>query len=254
MFLNIKNCANIIHKGGETMIRLAIVEDNEQYIYILKNYIERYEKETDHIFKIAEFNDGKEIINTAHGYFDIILMDIEMNEMNGMEAARIIRKKDQEVVLIFITQAPQYAMNGFEVDALDYVLKPINYYAFTQRLERAIARYRKRELKSIMIETGGILRKVPLSSIRFIEVSNHDACYYLLDETIIIRESLKSAEKKLNDIRFFKTNQSFIVNCDFIESVHEENLKIGKHTIPISRSRKKLFLDHFNNYLNEVSK
>lgn len=236
------------------MIRIAIVEDNEKYSAILADYLERFEEQNNVLFKISSFTDGSEIIKINHGHFDIILMDIEMEMLDGMTAAKIIREKDQDVIIMFITQAPQYAMNGFEVDAFDYVLKPINYFAFSQRIERAIERLNRRSRKSIMIETGGFVRKILVSSIRYVEVSNHEAIYFLLDESLILRESLKISEKRLSDARFFKCNQSYIVNFDFIDKVESDMIHIEDKRIPISRSRKKEFLDSFNNYINEVSK
>ena len=86
-------------------------------------------------------------------------MDVEMKFMDGMSAAEEIRKIDTEVVIIFITNMAQYAIRGYAVDALDYVLKPVSYFAFSQRLNRAISRMKKRETKIIMVNMkGGMVR------------------------------------------------------------------------------------------------
>ena len=120
------------------MIRLALVEDDELYRSQLREYIDKYSAVSGEKFTVAEFSDGDEIALGYKAVYDIILMDIEMKFMDGMMAAEEIRKVDTEVIIIFITNSPQYAIKGYAVDALDYVLKPVSYYAFSQRLGRAV--------------------------------------------------------------------------------------------------------------------
>ena len=122
------------------MIRLALVEDDTLYRSQLREYIDKYSAASGEKFTVTEFSDGDEIAFGYKAVYDIILMDIEMKFMDGMMAAEEIRKKDTEVIIIFITNSPQYAIKGYAVDALDYVLKPVSYYAFSQRLRRAIER------------------------------------------------------------------------------------------------------------------
>ena len=122
------------------MIRVAIVEDDPVYQRQLRQYLERYEAERGQAFEILTFGSGQEIAYHYDASFDIILMDIEMGAVSGMEAAEIIRTMDQDVVIMFITNSPQYAIRGYAVEALDYVLKPIAYFAFAERLSRAIER------------------------------------------------------------------------------------------------------------------
>lgn len=103
----------------------------------------QYEKENGEAFDITIYSDGDQIVNKYRSQYDIILMDVEMKFMDGMSAAEEIRKVDTEVVIIFITNMAQYAIRGYAVDALDYVLKPVSYFAFSQRLSRAIGRMKK---------------------------------------------------------------------------------------------------------------
>ena len=126
------------------MIRLALVEDDALYRSQLREYIDKYSAASGEKFTVTEFSDGDEIALGYKAVYDIILMDIEMKFMDGMMAAEEIRKKDTEVIIIFITNSPQYAIKGYAVDALDYVLKPVSYYAFSQRLSRAIERAARR--------------------------------------------------------------------------------------------------------------
>ena len=111
------------------MIKIAIVEDEVLYADQLQEYLKKYEEEYRETFEISVFQDGDQIVHHYKAEYDVILMDVEMRFMDGMSAAEEIRKMDTEVVIIFITNMPQYAVRGYEVDALDYVLKPIAFCA-----------------------------------------------------------------------------------------------------------------------------
>ena len=105
-------------------------------------------------------------------------MDIEMEFMNGLTAAEKIRVKDDEVVIIFITNTPQYAMKGYTVDALDYVLKPLSYFAFSQKIDRALTRLERRKKKYISISIKGGMKKLEIPGIHYVEVRDHDLIYH----------------------------------------------------------------------------
>lgn len=116
------------------MIEIAIVEDEENYRNILQEYLQKYEQEYGEQIHLSVYTDGDEITENYSAKYDIIFMDIEMQFMDGMTAARKIREADKGVIIIFITNMAQYAIQGYEVDALDYVLKPIAYFAFSKKL------------------------------------------------------------------------------------------------------------------------
>ena len=142
------------------MIHLAIVEDEQLYIDQLTEYIHRYEAEKKQKFKISVFSDGAEIVEDYKGVYDIIFLDIQMKFMNGMDAAEKIRELDPNVVIIFITNMTQYAVRGYEVDALDYIVKPVEYFSFSQKFSRALGRIKKDEAVYISILMILIILKV----------------------------------------------------------------------------------------------
>ena len=113
---------------------IAVVEDSAQDRAVLDSYLEKYQQEKNCHFQITHFSDGDEIALGYKGGYDLILMDIEMTFLDGMSAAEEIRRADPEVLIIFITNSPQYAIKGYAVQALDYILKPLSYYAFCQRM------------------------------------------------------------------------------------------------------------------------
>ena len=109
------------------MLHIGIAEDDTNYVRQLKEYLERYSRESSTPMEISVFTDGDELVENYKAQFDLILMDVEMPFLDGMTAAEEIRKLDSEVVIIFITNMAQYAIRGYAVDALDYLIKPVDY-------------------------------------------------------------------------------------------------------------------------------
>ena len=141
--------------GGFLMVRIAIVEDDELYISQLQQYLTDYQKQSGEDFDIKVYRDGDAVTADYKAQHDIILMDIQMRFVDGMTAAEEIRRMDSEVIIIFITNMPQYAIRGYEVGALDYILKPVAYFAFTQKLGRAVARLKKKTKTPVVIQIKG---------------------------------------------------------------------------------------------------
>lgn len=236
------------------MIRIALVEDDRNYIEILKSFLKKYEKESNQKLKISIFTDGEDIVTEYKADYDIILMDIEMMFMDGMTAAEKIRALDSEVVIIFITNMPQYVMDGYKVDALDYVLKPLTYFALSQRIDRALSRLKHRTKQFIMITLKGGMQKLDVSRIKYIEVQNHDSIIYTRDGSFTTKETLSNLEKSIGSTRFFRCNKCYLVNLEYVDGIQNYDIIIGNDTIQVSRARKKEFMDALNDYINEVSK
>ena len=182
------------------MIKIAIVEDEHAYAMQLQEYLHQYEKENGEVFEISFFSDGDEIVNKYNPVYDIILMDVEMKFMDGMSAAEEIRKVDTEVVIMFITNMPQYAIRGYAVDALDYVLKPVSYFAFSQRLNRAISRMKKRETKTIAISIKGGTVRLDVANITYIESQGHTLIFHTVIDTYEASGTIKELEKELENL------------------------------------------------------
>lgn len=215
---------------------------------------ERFSQEINEKIHVSIFPDGAEIVEDYRGNYDIILMDILMRYMDGMEAASEIRKVDKEVVILFITSTPKYVMKGYTVDALDYVLKPVSYFAFSQRMQRALERMKHRTRKFISVPFQGGMRKLDISQIRYIEVVNHSLIYHLDGETLEAKGVLSELEEALTAYHFFRCNKCYLVNLEHVNGVNENCADVDGDQIQVSRPKKKAFLDALNNYINEVGK
>ena len=236
------------------MVRIALVDDDANYREELIRYLEQYERESGEKFSITAFSDGDEILDGYTASYDIILMDIAMEFVDGMETAERIREMDSEAVIIFITNMPQYAMKGYRVDALDYVLKPLSYYAFSQRIDRALTRMRRRNRKYFTIAVKGGVKKLDVSQIIYVEVQDHDIFYHTTAEVLLSKGKLAEVEEQLDPKQFFRCGKSHLVNLEFVNGVQNGDVQVGDTVIRVSRSRRKALLDALNDYINEVSK
>lgn len=236
------------------MVRIAVVEDESHYTEQLVSYLRQFEQETGHTFDIVTYGDGDGIVNHYRAQFDIILMDIDMKFMDGMSAAEEIRKVDSEVVIIFITNLAQYAIRGYAVDALDYVLKPVSYFAFSQRLNRALTRMKKRETKTLSLSTKGGTMRLDMADIYYIESQGH---------TMIVRTAtgrhetygvMKELEKELSEYHFIRGNKGYLINLAHVDSVKDNCAVVRGEELLLSRARKKDFMEALAAYWGGVSK
>ena len=236
------------------MLRIAVVEDDKTYAAQLKEYLVRYGTEKNQKISVALFPDGEDIVTDYSAEFDIILMDVEMTFMDGMTTAERIREKDNEVVIIFITNMPQYAIQGYKVDALDYVLKPISYFAFSQRIDRALTRVKKKEATYITVAQKGGKKKLNVDKICYVEVRDHDLIYHSTKGDIVTKSSMKEPEDTLGGTKFFRCNRCYLVNLEYVEDFRGNDVTVASDVIQVSRARKKAFMDALNDYMNEVGR
>ncbi|NCB62826.1 MAG: response regulator transcription factor [Clostridia bacterium] len=236
------------------MIRVAIVEDEADYRRQLTEYLRRYETESGENIEITAFTDGDEIAEGYKARFDIILMDVEMAYMDGMTAAEEIRKSDPEVVIIFITNMAQYAIRGYAVDALDYVLKPVSYFAFTQRLERAVARMRRREKRYLAVPVKGGTQKLEASQIYYVESRGHSLLFHTAAGVVTATGAMKDMEERLEGMHFCRGNKGYLINLEHVDGVRDGCAVVRGEQLLLSRPRKSAFLEALANYVGEVVK
>ena len=235
------------------MIRIAIVEDERRERAHLRDCLAYMAEKEQLEFDIVEFGSGEEFLGGYQPVYDIVLMDIELPGINGMETAMALRRMDAFVLLVFVTNMVQYAVSGYKVDALNYILKPVNRFDFALKMNKAISRTTKRTEESIQIRTGKDLYMLPVAAIRYLEVDGHYIVYHTTEGDYSEYITLKEAEKKLNKPYFVRCNRCYLVNLKYVSAVRDDVVQVGRDELLISRPQKKAFLNALAVFIGGVN-
>lgn len=231
------------------MIRIGIAEDDAGYREQLRMFLEQFEQENGLSLDVVMFEDGFMLAEEYTPIYDILLLDISMPLMDGMETAREIRERDPAVLIIFITNMKQYAIESYKVGAFDYVLKPVSYYALQIKLKKAMSIIGNQAKSYIMVHLEGVLQRIEVSGISYIEVFNHKLTFHTEDGDLQISASLKSIEEQLEGGQFVKCNKSYLVNLQHVVYISTDMVRLRDGTeLSMSRLRKKEFLLAAANY------
>jgi len=231
------------------MIKIALVDDESQIRNQLTGYIEKYKKANDLKCSIEHFSDAYDLVKGYKKSYDIIFMDIQMSKMDGMTAANLIRQVDQEVILVFVTNMDNYAIEGYKVDALSYVVKPIMYHDFVQQLDKAILKVEREQTDYLMISSQSNIIRVNTSEIIYIESVEHKIDIHMIHEVITFNSSLKKIEKDLNGRSFFRCHSGYLVNLRYVEEISNSEVQVANFRLPISRGKKKAFMMALSEYI-----
>ncbi len=228
------------------MVQTAVVEDEEGDFLVLKEYLEKFYKENGIEYELTRFSEGVSFLSESG--FDLVFLDIEMPYMNGIEVAKKFREHDTSAVLIFVTNMVQYAIKGYEVDALDYVLKPIQYTRFEALMKKTMRIIGESQKQEVIVKTTGGMRKIAVDSITYIEIKDHLLIYHTDEGEVQVWGSLGAANKALPADSFIRCNNSVIVNIKKVISIeHDEVVLEGVDgSIPVSRSKKKNLISVFS--------
>lgn len=234
------------------MFRVAIVEDDPKSMEKLKGYLSRYEREHGEHFEVSAFPDGIDIVTGYRAEYDVIFLDIQMQTMDGMRAAQEIRKRDQNVILVFVTNLAQYAIKGYAVKAMNYVLKPVSYFDFSDVLQECIRMVRKQEDAYLTLSYRNEKARFPVSSLRYVESANHTLTYHTENREYSVRGTMADAEEQLEKHHFFRCNTCYLVNLRYVTRVADASVFLGETELTVSRARKKDFLAALTRYFGEA--
>ena len=235
------------------MLKIAVVEDQAETRECLVRFIQQYTTEQGLQVEVCPMEDGAAIAQHYQPGFDIIFLDVEMPRLDGFGAAEAIRAVDPEVVLVFVTNMAQYAIRGYEVDALDYVLKPVNYYQFCTKLSRAIQRVQRRKGGQVVLQlAGGGIQLLDTAVIRYLETRSRMLYYHTSKGEFAVRSSLQSAEKQLAAYHFVRCNQCYLVNLAYVRGVENDFALVEDHRLEISRRQRGAFLTAVASYMGGV--
>lgn len=231
------------------MLRVAVAEDNEGYRNQMKGYLERYSQEHQLDLEYRCFDNGQQLVQEYRPDYDIVLLDIMMPDLDGMTAAEQIRQVDDKVVMIFITQMAQYAIQGYSVGALDYLLKPVQYETFDLKFTRAVDRVRSREGGRITLLLSNGMKRLKTMDIYYVEIQNHTLHYHTREGEYVLRGTLAAAERALESYPFAKCSHWYLVNLAHVTEVNKDVVMVAGTPLDISRRYRASFLSAVTNYV-----
>ncbi|MCQ2772782.1 MAG: LytTR family DNA-binding domain-containing protein [Bacilli bacterium] len=230
------------------MIKVAIIEDEQIHLDRLISILEQYSKETSSEYEITSFSSPLVFIDSFKCDYDLIFLDIKMPGIDGMKVAHHIREIDPKVVLVFITSLAQYAIEGYSVNAVDYILKPYSYGEFKLKMNRIANKFLVEDKKYIYCQKDRAKYKIATDDVYYIETNIHQVEIHTIDDSYTRYCALGVIEKELQGLGFVKINSCYLVNLRYVSSIYRDEciMKNGA-LLKISRSHIKEISDLFKN-------
>ena len=231
------------------MLKIVCIDDEKEFSDNIYLFIEKYSKEYNLEYHIDYYENGLSFIFDKRNFYNLLFIDISMPEMNGIQLAKKIRKYDNKCIIVFITNLQNYAIKGYEVNAFDYILKPITYNIFSKKMNKIIPVALLTSSNSIIITSNSERKKIFINDIIYVETSKHRLIYHTLSENIEQWSSMKEAYINLNKYGFELCNSCYLVNLKCIEKISNDIIVVtGGDQLRISRPKRKSFLDAFTSF------
>lgn len=236
------------------MIRVAVVDDESEERAVLQDFFQRLQKEVGEEIETIQFPHGEDLLETYDHSFDMICLDIDLGGQDGIRIAKQLRKLDGKVIILFITNMAQMAIRGYEVRALDFLVKPVNYYSFSMKMRSAVNIIKRRKSRQIVLQTPGGIQKISTDQLFYVEVNGHYLYYHTPMGVFKQKAPLRELEDKLSGLSFRRCNNCYLVNLKYVDCVNKDDIQIAGEWLKISRPRKKEFLQALANYMGGVDK
>lgn len=234
------------------LISIGICDDELHYRTKIKDILNEILSSYAKNYTIYEFSSGEELLDNYPKNLDILIMDIEMKTINGMDTARKIRAFDQNLEIIFMTSFAEFMQEGYEVKAYRYILKPINESKISKNILPCINEIMKKRNNYLTINVKNYIDRIKLDSIAYIETKRPNILIYTQDNMYITKMSISKIEKILNEYGFFRCHNSYIINLKLVESMNGNTVIVDGKSIPISKYRVKDLKLAITNILGDI--
>ncbi len=228
------------------MIQIAVCDDEWNIVEQISRWIAAYLPDCE----IKKYRSAKELLSDGR-HFDILFLDIQMEGINGMEAAERIREKEEDVILIFITGVKEYVFDAFDVAAFHYLLKPIKEEKLGEVLERAVKRIRKRtgEKRRLFIRRNGKNITVDVDDIVYLENEMHKVAIHTVREIFLFYGVMSELEKKVGE-GFYRCHRGYLVNMAYISEYDTGNIYLTNgEKIYLAKAKYQDFVKHYMRYM-----
>lgn len=232
-------------------MRIAVVDDEKLYRDNLERCLHFCGDKHSLDIKVDCYKDGIELLDMKDIIYDVIYLDIKMSFVGGMETAQEIRKRDSEVIIVFCTNYVKYAIDGYAVNATDFLLKPVSDFAFYEHFKKILPKIENDNENFIVVKTKLGVKKIKYSKILYLESEGAYIKIITKNEEIVFLDTLKNLEMKLDKKVFFRSNSCYIVNLMYVTEVIDDCALVGNYKLKISRSRKKGFMEALTNFIGD---
>mgnify|MGYP000003697097 CR=1 FL=1 len=234
------------------VLRVAVVDDEDVQRAELVSMVERFAREGGLGIATVEFSDGRDLLASGDAdKLDIILLDIEMADVDGMKAARRLRTAGVTSQIVFVTNMAQYAIKGYEVGAIDFIVKPVRYASFAFKLRRAVEAACARRPRTVWLGSAGEGRRVRTDDIIFVEVRGHRLIYHTVRGDVELWDTMRHAIELLGGAGFALCNVCYLVNLDRVTRLEGETVYVGDQGLKISRGKRREFVDALTRSMGE---
>ena len=234
------------------MIKFAICDDEPLMAQALAGHLADYMKEKSMTaYSVSNFSDGRTLLESA-GSFDVIFLDIQMEQPDGMETAKLLRQCGDRSLLIFVTVLKECVFDSFQVEAFDYLLKPLGSARFYQTMDRVLRSLEQRTAEDLVIQRGTGCEVILLSDIVYCEVLGRKIYLHKSDGTVSdYYDKLEDRDRRV-DGRFFKCHRSYLVNLDYVRGCQDGQVLLFQgERIPASRLRERELTQALLRYMKE---
>lgn len=234
------------------MINIGICDDEIHYRSNIRDMLKEILSSNPIDYNIYEFSSGEELLNNYPKNLDILIMDIQMKMINGMDTARKIREFDQDLEIIFMTSFAEFMQEGYEVKAYRYILKPINEKKISKNILPCIDEIMKKRNNYLTINVKNYIDRIKIDSILYIETERPNILIYTNEKMYTTKMSISKVEKILSEYGFFRCHNSYVINLKSVESMNSNTVKVNGKDIPISKYRVKDLKLAITNILGDI--
>lgn len=234
-------------------MRIAIIDDNKIDRDMLLEFLEKYFTEISEEYSTTIYEDAISFLNDYSFAFDFVILDIDMPGLSGIDAAKELRLKDSNITIMFVTNMPQYALEGYAVEAIDYVLKPLSYPNFRLKMLKASRYILRNSNKKVTINTPneGIIT-LNTSDIYYVESKLHYVFYHTKNDIYKMRAKLSEVEDILLPYHFARSGGSYIINLAYLEKIDGNEIIVAGESLPLSRRMKSSLMSAFTKYMGGI--
>jgi DNA-binding LytR/AlgR family response regulator len=230
-------------------MRIALVDDDKKVTDQMSMFLNRYSTETGLSFAVYPFHDSLEFLNKYCHNFDLIFLDIQMPGLDGMSLAEKIREKQDTTPIVFLTDYSQFAIKGYTVNAIDYILKPLTYEALKLKMVRILRDIKTTSDSNLVFTCKGKVYTFDSSDITYFSVNGHFITIHTDTTTVSFRGKLGDIEERVSGLGFSLCNKCYLVNLSHVDNMKGYFVKVGKDVLKVSHPRKKYFKHDLIQYL-----